>query len=56
MTNGGPYHSTEIPALWMVKKAFNRQSLGYGSSLGVLLTLFVGSLGWLQLRLQRRDQ
>jgi ABC-type sugar transport system permease subunit len=55
MTNGGPYHSTEIPSLWMVKKAFNRQSLGYGSSLGVLLTLFVACLGWLQLRLQRRD-
>lgn len=56
MTNGGPYHSTEIPSLWMVKKAFNRQSLGYGSALGVLLTLFVGSLGWLQLRLQRKEQ
>jgi len=55
MTNGGPYHSTEIPSLWMVKKAFNRQSLGYGSSLGALLTLFVACLGWLQLRLQRRD-
>ena len=52
MTNGGPYHSTEIPSLWMVKKAFDRQSLGYGSALGVLLTLLVLALGWLQLRLR----
>lgn len=53
MTDGGPFHSTEIPALWMVKKAFNRQSLGYGSALGVLLTLVVGVAGLLQLRFRR---
>jgi ABC-type sugar transport system permease subunit len=52
MTSGGPYHSTEIPSLWMVKKAFDRQSLGYGSALGVLLTLLVLALGWLQFRLR----
>lgn len=53
MTNGGPYHSTEIPALWMIKKAFNRQSLGYGSALGVLLTLLVALVGIWQIRLRR---
>jgi raffinose/stachyose/melibiose transport system permease protein len=47
MTNGGPYHGTEIPSLWMVKKAFNRQSLGYGAALGALLTLVVAVVaGW----------
>lgn len=53
MTDGAPYHSTEIPSLWMVKKAFNRQSLGYGAALGVLLTLVVAVLGGLQARLRR---
>ncbi|MFN3649940.1 MAG: carbohydrate ABC transporter permease [Armatimonadota bacterium] len=56
MTDGGPFHSTEIPSLWMVKKAFNRQSLGYGASLGVLLALFVAALGVLQLRVRRESR
>jgi ABC-type sugar transport system permease subunit len=52
MTSGAPFHSTEIPALWMIKKAFDRQSLGYGAALGVILTLVVAGLGWVQLRLR----
>jgi ABC-type sugar transport system permease subunit len=52
MSDGGPFHSTEIPALWMVNKAFNRQSLGYGSALGVLLTLVVAGAGAVQMRLR----
>ena len=55
MTDGGPYHSTEIPALWMVKKAFNRQSFGYGAALGVLIALVVTALGGLHLRLRREE-
>ncbi len=55
MTNGGPFHGTEIPSLWMVKKAFSRQSLGYGSALGVVLTLFIGALGYLQSRIRPAD-
>ena len=53
MTDGGPFHSTEIPALWMIKKAFNRQNLGYGSALGTILTLVVALVGVLQLRLRQ---
>jgi raffinose/stachyose/melibiose transport system permease protein len=52
MTDGGPFHATEIPALWMIKKAFNRQSLGYGSALGVILSLVVVTTGALHLRLR----
>jgi ABC-type sugar transport system permease subunit len=55
MTDGGPFHSTEIPSLWMIKKAFNRQSLGYGSALGVLLTLVVALVGYWQVRLRREE-
>lgn len=53
LNDGGPFHSTETPSLWMIKKAFNRQSLGYGAALGVLLTLVVAAVGALQLRLRR---
>jgi raffinose/stachyose/melibiose transport system permease protein len=53
MTDGGPFHSTEIPALWMIKKAFNRQSLGYGAALGVILTVVVAAIGAWQMRLRR---
>src|SRR5205814_171591 len=56
MTDGGPFHSTEIPSLWMIKKAFNRQALGYGAALGVLLTLVVAALGALQMRLRARAE
>jgi raffinose/stachyose/melibiose transport system permease protein len=56
MTDGAPYHATEIPSLWMVKKAFNRQSLGYGAALGVILTLVVAVLGGLQARLRRESE
>jgi len=52
MTDGGPFHGTETPALWMIKKGFNRQSLGYGAALGVLLALTVGLAGWAQQRLR----
>lgn len=55
LTNGGPMHVTEIPALWMIKKAFSRQSLGYGSTLGVLLTGAVAAVGYLQMRLRAGD-
>jgi raffinose/stachyose/melibiose transport system permease protein len=54
MTNGAPFHSTEIPSLWMIKKAFDRQSLGYGSALGVILTVVVGVVGYLQIRLRQQ--
>ncbi len=56
MTDGQPYHSTEIPTTWMIKKAFNRQSLGYGSALGVLLTLFVAAVGIWSRRLGSRPE
>ena len=41
---------------WMVKKAFNRQSLGYGSALGVLLTLVVVAVGAVQMRLRKEER
>ncbi len=56
MTDGGPYHGTEIPALWMIKRAFNRQSLGYGSALGVILTVVVAAVAYVQVRLGREER
>jgi raffinose/stachyose/melibiose transport system permease protein len=55
MSDGQPYHSTEIPTTWLIKKAFNRQSLGYGCALAVLLALFVAALGAWSRRLAARE-
>lgn len=56
MTDGQPYHSTEIPTTWLIKKAFNRQSLGYGCALAILLTLFVALLAAWSRRLAAREE
>jgi len=41
LTAGGPYHSTEVISTWMVRNAFDRFNLGYGSAIAVILTLSV---------------
>lgn len=41
MTDGQPYHATEIPTTWIIKEAFDRNNLGYGVALTVLMTLVV---------------
>lgn len=41
MTNGGPYHATEIMSTWVIKVAFDRNMLGYGVSLTVIMGILV---------------
>lgn len=38
---GGPYHSGEIVATWLMKQAFQFSRLGYGSALAVIMTVVV---------------
>lgn len=55
MTNGGPYHSTEVPTTYLVKTVFRDQEVGYGSAMAVIVTI-VGLLIALGLvRLRRRE-
>lgn len=56
MTNGQPFHTTEMIATWMVKEAFNRFHLGYGSALNIIMTIIVLAISALFLWFQRRRQ
>ena len=54
MTNGQPFNTTEIPTTWIVKMAFDRNQMGYGVALTVIMTLVVGLIAILFLRYTRR--
>ncbi|MEM6428715.1 MAG: sugar ABC transporter permease, partial [Deinococcota bacterium] len=54
MTNGQPFNSTEVPATWIIKQAFNRNQMGYGVALTVIMMAVVGAVSLLYLRTTRR--
>ncbi len=39
LTNGGPYHTTEVPTTFMVKTVFRDGEFGYGSALAVIVSV-----------------
>jgi raffinose/stachyose/melibiose transport system permease protein len=40
MTNGGPYHATEVMALYMYNNTFSSLRYGYGSAVSVMIFVF----------------
>ena len=50
MTNGQPFNATEIPTTWIVKQAFDRNQMGYGVALTVIMALVVGLVSIVYLR------
>lgn len=56
LTNGGPYHSTEIPTTYLVREVFTNSNVGYGSAMAVVLTVIVVALGWSFGRLRARRE
>lgn len=50
ITNGGPYHATEVLSLYAYKTAFQQYEYGYGASLTVLLVVINLLLLWIVLR------
>lgn len=55
MTNGQPYNSTEVPATWIMKQAFDNDQLGYGIALTVILTAVVCLISLIYLRYAERS-
>ena len=55
MTNGGPYGSTEVPATWIMKQAFDKNELSYGIALTVVLTVVVMLISLVYLRFSERQ-
>jgi raffinose/stachyose/melibiose transport system permease protein len=53
MTNGGPFHATEIPTTYLVQAVFRTGEVGYGSAMAVILTLVVVAVGLLLAALRR---
>jgi raffinose/stachyose/melibiose transport system permease protein len=54
LTNGGPYHATEIPTTYLVQSVFHTGEVGYGSAMAVVLTAVVVAIGLIATSLRRR--
>lgn len=54
LTNGGPYHTTEIPTTYLVQAVFRTGEVGYGSAMAVVLTVIVVGIGVVFSILRRR--
>jgi raffinose/stachyose/melibiose transport system permease protein len=55
MTNGGPFYSTEVPTTYMVRTVFRDQEIGYGSTLAVLVTSAVLSIGFIYSKIRKKS-
>jgi ABC-type sugar transport system permease subunit len=53
MTQGGPYHATEVLALFMYRKAFFAFRLGYGSAVAVVMFVIIAIVTFVQMRVTR---
>jgi len=56
MTNGQPFHSTEIPSTWIIKHAFDRKNMGYGAALTLILIFVSAGISLLYLILTARKE
>jgi multiple sugar transport system permease protein len=55
LTRGGPNNTTITATYWIYNQAFIGFRFGYATALSMLLLVFLIVLGWLQLRILRRD-
>ena len=54
MTNGGPGYSTEVPAMRILKEAFDNVSMGYSTTLSVIFGFLLVMASFAQLFISRR--
>jgi len=55
MTQGGPYGSTTVMTMLLYEEGFERFALGRAASIGVVITIIIASLSFLQFRFFRRQ-
>lgn len=55
MTSGGPADATQVGALYIYQRSFERLEMGYGSALSVVMFLILLVISLIQLRLSRSN-
>ena len=55
MTDGGPYHSTEVALTYIMKTAFTDYNFGKANAMSVILFLMVLVFGFIQLRFMSKE-
>jgi multiple sugar transport system permease protein len=50
ITNGGPGFDTYVSEFYIYSQAFTQQNLGYASAIGLVLTIILASIGYIQIR------
>jgi ABC-type sugar transport system permease subunit len=54
ITNGGPGFDTYVSEFYIYTQAFTEQNLGYASAIGLVLTVILASIGFIQIRVLTR--
>lgn len=56
LTRGGPGGSTNTPAYFSFQNFFEKANVGYGAAIATVLTVIIGGLAFVFLRLQNREE
>jgi raffinose/stachyose/melibiose transport system permease protein len=56
LTRGGPGGSTNTPAYFSFQNFFEKANVGYGAAIATVLTVLIGGLAFVFLRLQNREE
>jgi ABC-type sugar transport system permease subunit len=55
MTQGGPFGSTTVLTMLLYEEGFERFALGRAAAIGVVITLIIATLSFIQFRFFRRE-
>lgn len=55
MTNGGPFHSSEVIGTYMYSAAFSNSQVGYGSAISIFLALVIVIISAIYMRFAERE-
>jgi multiple sugar transport system permease protein len=56
ITNGGPGFDTYVSEFYIYTQGFTEQNLGYASAIGLVLTIVLASIGYVQIRVLTRQR
>lgn len=56
ITNGGPGFDTYVSEFYIYSQAFTEQNLGYASAIGLVLTIVLATIGYVQIRVLTKER